>query len=250
MIGAILNALRGRRRHQNSAARCQNIYRFIRLQLGDTLSDREVARQWGMDWSGFAKLKSGARRLPRIEELDALATLLEVPSAVVFEVAMGVPAAEAHETLGAGYSGGVGLSPVHAWVYLPSANKRLLSKRVTSAEGKMDLSGLVIREAMFLLNADGVFLGYYEGHFAPYISPETFLGRAAAEVLPAGIAERMQAEVATAARGDEVRTLSYALPGPNGEQQFSARLIPLEANLVLGVVRRLECTPADDSGAA
>ena len=84
---------------RDESGSCQNIYRFLRLRLGDDISDREIARRWGMDWKGFTLLKSGKRRVPRLDELEALAILLDVDAAIVFEVARGVPAASIYDLL-------------------------------------------------------------------------------------------------------------------------------------------------------
>ena len=73
----------------DSADRCRNLYQFARLILGSDLSDREIARRWGMEWRSFAALKQGRRQVPRIQELEALARLLGVGTEFVFQVAAG-----------------------------------------------------------------------------------------------------------------------------------------------------------------
>ena len=81
------------------AKTCKNLYAFIRLRLGKETSDREVARQWDMEWKSFSALKHGRRQVPRIQELETLARLLKVEPAFVFEVARGVAAKKVHELL-------------------------------------------------------------------------------------------------------------------------------------------------------
>lgn len=87
------------------AARCRNLYRFIRVRMGVELSDRELARRWGMEWKSFSALKHGQRQVPRIDELERLAAILGVEPAAVFEVARGVDAAEVAATLGRAAAG-------------------------------------------------------------------------------------------------------------------------------------------------
>jgi transcriptional regulator with XRE-family HTH domain len=72
--------------------RCRNLYVFVRLRLGPQLSDRELARRWGMNWRSFLNLKEGSRRVPRLEELETLAEVLKVDPALVILVARGEPA--------------------------------------------------------------------------------------------------------------------------------------------------------------
>ncbi|MEQ8486079.1 MAG: GAF domain-containing protein [Pseudomonadales bacterium] len=72
--------------------RCRNLYEFVRLRLGGEVSDREIARRWGMNWRSFLNLKEGSRRVPRLEELEDLGRLLDVDAALVVLVARGEPA--------------------------------------------------------------------------------------------------------------------------------------------------------------
>ncbi len=78
---------------------CRNLYRFIRMRLGNEMSDREIARLWEMDWKSFGLLKSGKRQIPRVNELMTLSSLIGVDPAVVFEVARGVSATKIHKLL-------------------------------------------------------------------------------------------------------------------------------------------------------
>ncbi len=79
--------------------RCKNLYRFIRLRLGQEASDRELARRWQIEWRSFAALKQGTRQVPRIEELERLAKMLGIDPGFVFQVARGVSAEEVSRLL-------------------------------------------------------------------------------------------------------------------------------------------------------
>jgi len=81
-----------------NARSCRNLYQFIRKRLGPDLSDREIARRWGMEWKSFADLKHGQRQVPRLRDLERLAGLLKVDPAVVFAVASGGDPGELAET--------------------------------------------------------------------------------------------------------------------------------------------------------
>src|SRR5688572_29852299 len=78
---------------------CKNLYAFIRLRLGSTISDREIARRRPMEWKSFNGLKHGKRQVPRIADLEGLAKLLQIDPAFVFEVARGVSAETVHQML-------------------------------------------------------------------------------------------------------------------------------------------------------
>ncbi len=77
-----------------AAARCKNLYRLIRLRLGDEVSDREIARRWGMEWRSFAALKQGTRQVPRLDELERLGEVLGGDAWFVIQAARGVEAEE------------------------------------------------------------------------------------------------------------------------------------------------------------
>lgn len=53
-----------------------------------------------MEWKSFIALKQGRRQVPRIDELERLADLLQVDSGFVFQVARGTPAEEIVALLG------------------------------------------------------------------------------------------------------------------------------------------------------
>lgn len=78
---------------------CKNIYAFIRLRMGNQISDREIARRWPMEWKSFNGLKHGKRQVPRIVDLEGLARLLNLDAAFVFEVARGTSAELVHNLL-------------------------------------------------------------------------------------------------------------------------------------------------------
>ncbi|MBI3014446.1 MAG: PAS domain S-box protein [Candidatus Tectomicrobia bacterium] len=77
--------------HDNSL----QLYRFIRLVLGEEISDNQIARLWHMDVKNFNDFKKGRLPVPRIERLEALAEVLGVPKSLVFEVAGGGDAEKA-----------------------------------------------------------------------------------------------------------------------------------------------------------
>ena len=79
----------------DAARRCRSLYRLIRKRIGEQVSDREIARRWDMEWKSFAALKHGQRQVPRIDELERLAVVLQVPVADVFHAASGTRARSA-----------------------------------------------------------------------------------------------------------------------------------------------------------
>jgi hypothetical protein len=70
----------------------RNLYRLIRLKLGEEISDREIARRWRMDIKTFIRIKQGRLPPPRIKRLKRLSMILKVPPLAVWKACTGIPA--------------------------------------------------------------------------------------------------------------------------------------------------------------
>ena len=86
-------------RYGDPSDQCKNLYRFIRLVLGEAISDREIARRWGIDEKNLRELKQGMRVVPKLSRLLDLAEALGVHKYYVLEVASGVSAEAVHRIL-------------------------------------------------------------------------------------------------------------------------------------------------------
>jgi len=60
--------------------------------FGEAVSDREIARRWGIDEKNLRELKQGLRAIPKLSRLLDLSEVLGVHKYYVLEVASGVPA--------------------------------------------------------------------------------------------------------------------------------------------------------------
>lgn len=69
-----------------------------------------------------------------------------------------------------------------------------------------------------------------------YVPPEQFLGKRVDEVLPAPVAQQIQTAIAEAAKGER-QVVEYALVQQDRLQYFEARLVTLDADKVLAIVR-------------
>ena len=175
-----------------ASERCRNLYAFMRLRLGQQVSDRELARRWGMNWRSFLNLKEGSRRVPRLEELEALAELLDVDASLVILVARGEPAdvvnrwlLDGAEAIREGLLARVGLSTTVS--ESPLLHARL--DRVPAGLMTIDLRGGVrdfnSRLAAMVADPERLRIG---AHFVTLVAPEsaaTFL-KLEAEALERG----------------------------------------------------------------
>ena len=79
-------------RQQYAFPKSVNLYKFIRLILGDKISNREIAHRWGIDEKNFYEFKVGRTPVPRLERLEQLARVLGINKHFVFEAALGASA--------------------------------------------------------------------------------------------------------------------------------------------------------------
>jgi PAS domain S-box-containing protein len=66
-----------------------NLYKFIRLIMGNDISDRKIARQWHMNEKNFHEFKVGHYPVPKVERLVSLAQILKINTYLVFAVSIG-----------------------------------------------------------------------------------------------------------------------------------------------------------------
>jgi diguanylate cyclase (GGDEF)-like protein len=93
-------------------------------------------------------------------------------------------------------------------------------------------------DMIFLLDQTGVFLDYKEGFgTAPYVPPENFLGRSAADILPADVAELLDLGITNALRTGDLQSVVYKLPMQDGSHHYEARIAPSGSDKVVVVVR-------------
>lgn len=76
-----------------------NLYKFIKLMLGQKISDRQIARKWKMDEKNFHEFKEGKYPVPRLPKLSELAKALNVDRHVVCQVAEGTPAQKVYDLI-------------------------------------------------------------------------------------------------------------------------------------------------------
>ena len=97
-----------------------------------------------------------------------------------------------------------------------------------------------VPDMMFRMDGDGRYLEFKPAKdMEPFVPPETLLGRRMHDVLPEGVADSGLAAVKAAIATDEAQTIVYELPMSDGPHRYEARVVPLDANEVLIIVRDL-----------
>jgi PAS domain S-box-containing protein len=95
-------------------------------------------------------------------------------------------------------------------------------------------------DLMFLMDRDGRYLDYHaKSPRDLFVPPEQFLGKTLFDVLPPELAARFAEPLATASATTEPCVVDYALPMPDGDRFFEARLVGCGPNQVLTIIREV-----------
>ncbi len=93
-------------------------------------------------------------------------------------------------------------------------------------------------DMVFLISNQGVYLDYHARDPNDLlVRPEMFLGKNVREVLPPQLAQDVTRCLALTARTDEPQVLEYSLQMENEERHYEARLIGMEGDKTLSIVR-------------
>jgi signal transduction histidine kinase/ActR/RegA family two-component response regulator len=92
----------------------------------------------------------------------------------------------------------------------------------------------------FRMTRDGTILEHRAGRDADlFTPPEHFLGKRFQDILPSAVADKLVSALEDVARGAEQSVTEYELPLREGSQYFEARMLPLDEDQLLAVVRNV-----------
>ncbi|MBE9166951.1 EAL domain-containing protein [Pleurocapsales cyanobacterium LEGE 06147] len=95
-------------------------------------------------------------------------------------------------------------------------------------------------DLFFRVNSEGIILDYQAPHLSElYASPQSFLGKPISEVLPATVGYKCREAIARVLQTQSLVSIEYSLPMPNGEEYYEARLVPLETDQIIAIVRKI-----------
>jgi signal transduction histidine kinase len=95
-------------------------------------------------------------------------------------------------------------------------------------------------DLVFLMSRDGVYLDYHaRSRSELLLGPETFLGKNVREVLPPQLAEDVMRCLERTASTDEPQVLEYSLTLNGEDSHYEARLIAMEGDKTLSIVRNV-----------
>jgi len=92
----------------------------------------------------------------------------------------------------------------------------------------------------FRMARNGVVLDYRAGREADlYVRPEEFVGKRIQDVLPTDIAQLIDASIKSIAEGGQLEVFEFGLPMPTGQEFYEARILPLDTEQLVVVVRNI-----------
>jgi signal transduction histidine kinase len=97
---------------------------------------------------------------------------------------------------------------------------------------------MAVPDLMFLMTRDGVYIDYYaRDPRTLYAAPEAFLGRNITDIMPADVAAQFQRAVQRVKGPSEPVEVVYALPLGGETRHFEARLVSVDDDQIMSIVR-------------
>jgi len=120
---------------------------------------------------------------------------------------------------------------------LNSKNSSLKQLSATPAE-LLDAIFRVFPDLLFSLDEKGRIIGYRVGRMANlYLSPEQFMGRTLAEILPPETGLQLERGLADALNLGQVVSIEYRMEVQNVERWFEAHIVPNERRGAIAIIR-------------
>jgi len=123
-------------------------------------------------------------------------------------------------------------------VNLDVTNRKLAEEALQETSERNRAILLALPDMVFLISRDGVYLDYHAR--APNklrVSPDVFLGKRVSDIMPRRLAAQVMACVEKAGVTDPPQILEYSLMIDNEERHYEARIIGMEGDKTLSVVR-------------
>ena len=118
--------------------------------------------------------------------------------------------------------------------------------RKSEAENRAILQALP--DVMFQLSLDGRFLQYHAANDADlWRPPEEFMNKSIYEVFPQASADQIMTCIDNAIRTQQMQEYEYELPYPEGPHYYEARLVRLNGDKVLAIVRNISAQKAAEA---
>lgn len=112
------------------------------------------------------------------------------------------------------------------------------ARKLRDLEEKQAAIVRAMPDMIFLLDRDGIFLDYKEGHNTmPFAAPEHFLGHHVTEILPVDVGQQLMHGIEHALEKGDVQSIIYRLSMAEGVHDYEARIVSSGPDKVVAVVR-------------
>ncbi len=95
-------------------------------------------------------------------------------------------------------------------------------------------------DLFFRVNSEGIILDYQAPHLSDlYASPQAFIGKSLLEVLPPMVGQKCREAIAKVFQTQSLVSIEYSLPIAGREEYYEARLVPIETDQIIAIVRKI-----------
>jgi signal transduction histidine kinase len=139
----------------------------------------------------------------------------------------------------------VAMTKVHA-IFINRLRQTEAALRTSESENRAILEALP--DVMLQLSLDGRFLQYHAAKKDDlWLPPEEFINKSVYEVFPQASAKQIMYCIHNAIRTQQMQECKYQLPYPDGPRHYEARLVKLNGDKVLVIVRDISAQKAAEA---
>ncbi len=116
--------------------------------------------------------------------------------------------------------------------------KDMVENKTDQTAAQVEAIFRALPDLLLYLDPEGMILDYKAGNpSAMFLPPAEFLGKRAADILPAEVGKKYSQAIKQAAQTGKVISITYQLNVPEGEHWFEARLVAIRENQIIAVLR-------------
>jgi two-component system, cell cycle sensor histidine kinase and response regulator CckA len=133
-----------------------------------------------------------------------------------------------------------GLLYGRVWYFRDITERKQAEERLRQTTAQLEAVFHVFPDLFFITDGEGTVLEYRGGDPSNlFIGPDKFLGRKIGDLLPQAASEVISKALKRVRETQQLVSVEYSLPLPQGEQVFEGRLVPLDEQRIVLVARNI-----------